>query len=188
MSRNVNQYWFIINYYEILSVTKSLVRLSTMLSSPIRFRQRSTNDVKALRRQWWKQFHHSSVILVTNDNVRCRWWRSLRPITCTDSHQLLFNPCHTEFNLENMKMHLRFYHFKPYTSWRCSLFCSLWYWSHPALQWRHNEGHDVSNHRHLDFLLNRMLRHKSQKTSKLRVTGLCEGNSPVTGGFPDKGQ
>ena len=25
---------------------------------------------------------------------------------------------------------------------------------------------------------------KSKKTSKLRVTGLCEGNSPVTGDFP----
>ena len=27
-------------------------------------------------------------------------------------------------------------------------------------------------------------RHRSRKTSKLRVTGLCEGNSPVTGEFP----
>ena len=27
-------------------------------------------------------------------------------------------------------------------------------------------------------------RHKSKKTSKLRVTGLCEGNSPVNGEFP----
>ena len=27
-------------------------------------------------------------------------------------------------------------------------------------------------------------RHRSKKTSKLRVTGLCAGNSPVTGEFP----
>ena len=27
-------------------------------------------------------------------------------------------------------------------------------------------------------------RHRSKKTSKLRVTGLCEGNSPVTDEFP----
>ena len=47
-----------------------------------------------------------------------------------------------------------------------------------ALQWRHNERDGVSNHR-----LNRLFRRKSKKTSKLRVTGLCEGNSPVTGGF-----
>ena len=29
-------------------------------------------------------------------------------------------------------------------------------------------------------------RHRSKKTSKLRVTGLCEGNSPVAGEFPAK--
>ena len=33
-------------------------------------------------------------------------------------------------------------------------------------------------------LLNRLFRHKSKKTSKLRVTGICEGNSSVTGDFP----
>ena len=30
-------------------------------------------------------------------------------------------------------------------------------------------------------------RRRSKKTSKLRVTGLCEGNSPVTGEFPAQG-
>ena len=33
-------------------------------------------------------------------------------------------------------------------------------------------------------LFNRVFRRRSKKTSKLRVTGLCEGNSPVTGEFP----
>ena len=33
-------------------------------------------------------------------------------------------------------------------------------------------------------LLNRLLRCRSTKTSKLRVTGLCERNSPMTGEFP----
>ena len=52
------------------------------------------------------------------------------------------------------------------------------------LQWRHN-GHDgVSNHQPHDCLLNRLFRRGAKKTSKLRVTGLCEGNSPVTGEFP----
>ena len=52
------------------------------------------------------------------------------------------------------------------------------------LQWRHN-GHDgVWNHQHHHCLLNRLLRRRSKKTSKLRVTGLCAGNSPVTGEFP----
>ena len=53
-----------------------------------------------------------------------------------------------------------------------------------TLQWRHNERDGVSNHQHHDCLLNRLFRRTSKKTSKLRVTGLCVGNSPVTGEFP----
>ena len=53
-----------------------------------------------------------------------------------------------------------------------------------ALQWRHNGRDDVSNHQPHDCLLNRFFRRRSKKTSKLRVTGLCAGNSPVTGEFP----
>ena len=49
-----------------------------------------------------------------------------------------------------------------------------------ALQWHHNGCDNVSNHRCLDYLLNRLFRRRSKKTSKLRVTGLCEGNSPMT--------
>ena len=52
------------------------------------------------------------------------------------------------------------------------------------LQWRHNEHDGVSNNQPHDCLLNRLFRHRSQKTPKLRVTGLCVGNSPVTGEFP----
>ena len=53
-----------------------------------------------------------------------------------------------------------------------------------TLQWRHNERDGVSNHQPHDYLLNRLFRRWSMKTSKLRVTGLCAGNSPVTGEFP----
>ena len=53
-----------------------------------------------------------------------------------------------------------------------------------TLQWRHNERDGVSNHQRLDCLLNRLFRGRSKKTLKLRVTGLCERNPPVTGGFP----
>ena len=55
-----------------------------------------------------------------------------------------------------------------------------------SLQWRHNERNGVSNHRRYDCLLNRLFRRRSKKTSKLRVTGLCEGNPPVTRGFPSQ--
>ena len=57
----------------------------------------------------------------------------------------------------------------------------LWHTAHcKTLQWRHNEGDGVSNHQPHDCLLNRLFRRRSKKTSKLLVTGLCEGNSPVT--------
>ena len=46
------------------------------------------------------------------------------------------------------------------------------------------ERDGVSNHRPHNCLLNRLFRSSSKQTSKLRVTGLCEGNSPVTGEFP----
>ena len=51
------------------------------------------------------------------------------------------------------------------------------------MHWRHN---GASNHRRLHCLLNRLCRRRSKKISKLRVTDLCEGNSPVTGGFPSQ--
>ena len=40
------------------------------------------------------------------------------------------------------------------------------------------------SHQRLDCILNRLFRCRSKKIPKLRVTGLCEGNSPVTGEFP----
>ena len=74
------------------------------------------------------------------------------------------------------------------------LFCfflfsqNTWYWVLPilrdSLQWRHNGRDGVSNHQPHDCLLNHLFRHRSKKTSKLRVTGLCAGNSPGTGEFP----
>ena len=56
--------------------------------------------------------------------------------------------------------------------------------SHFSLRWRHNHHDSVSNHQPHDCLLNRLFIRRSKKTSKLRVTGLCAGNSPGTGEFP----
>ena len=53
-----------------------------------------------------------------------------------------------------------------------------------SLQWRHNGRDGVSNHQPHHCLLNRLFKCRSKKTSKLRVTGLCAGNSPGTGEFP----
>ena len=48
-----------------------------------------------------------------------------------------------------------------------------------TLQWRHNEHDGISNHQPHDCLLKRLFRVQIKETSKLHVTGHCEGNSPV---------
>ena len=55
-----------------------------------------------------------------------------------------------------------------------------------ALQWCHNEHDGISNHWRLCCLRNCLFRCRSKKTSKFHVTGLCDGNSPVTGEFPSQ--
>ena len=53
-----------------------------------------------------------------------------------------------------------------------------------TLQWRYNGRDGISNHQPHDCLLNRLCRRRPKKTSKLRVTSHCGGNSPVTCKFP----
>ena len=63
------------------------------------------------------------------------------------------------------------------------MFCSY----HPgvlSLHWRDNERDGVFNHRRIDCLLSRFFRLRSKKISRLRLTVLWEGNSPVTAEFP----
>ena len=52
-----------------------------------------------------------------------------------------------------------------------------------TLQWRHIEPDGASNHQPHDCLLHHLFRRRSKKTWKLSVTGLCAGNSLVTGEF-----
>ena len=65
----------------------------------------------------------------------------------------------------------------------CSIKGTVWE-AKVSLHWRHNNHDGVSNHQPYGCLLNRLFRHRSKKTSKLLVTGLCVGNSPGTGEFP----
>ena len=68
----------------------------------------------------------------------------------------------------------------PVVYWAFQYFSAItWF----LLQWRHNGRDSVSNHQPHDCLLNRLSIRRSKKTSKLHVTGLCEGNSPGTGEF-----
>ena len=55
------------------------------------------------------------------------------------------------------------------------------------LHWRHNDHDSVSNHQPHGCLLKRFFRRRSKKTSKVRVTGLCVGNSPGPVNSPHKG-
>ena len=57
----------------------------------------------------------------------------------------------------------------------------------PSLWWRHNDHDSVSNHQPHECLLDRLFRRSSKKTSKLRVTGFCVGNSPGPVNSPHKG-
>ena len=73
--------------------------------------------------------------------------------------------------------------------WKCQWACiipssSLWF---HVIQWRHKKRNGVSNHQPHDCFLKRFFRCKTKKTSKLHVTGLCEGNSPVPVNSPHKG-
>ena len=53
-----------------------------------------------------------------------------------------------------------------------------------TLQWRHNGHGSVPNHQPHHCILNCLFRCRSKKTSKICVTGLCVGNSPLIGEFP----
>ena len=84
--------------------------------------------------------------------------------------------------------------FVVYLYWYLPLFCHGngtldWQvrhqWSNTdALQWRHNGCDTVSNHQPRECFLIHLIRQRSKKTSKLRVTGLGAGNSLETGEFP----
>ena len=71
------------------------------------------------------------------------------------------------------------------SDWPHDMWCVYWQLCYnDTLQWRHNGCDGVSNHQPHYCLLSRLFRCRSKKISKLRVTGLCAGNSLVTGEFP----
>ena len=57
-------------------------------------------------------------------------------------------------------------------------------WTNEILQWRHNGRDGVLNYQSHHCLLNRLFWRGWKKARKIRVTGLCAGNSMVTGEFP----
>ena len=71
-------------------------------------------------------------------------------------------------------------------NWTVCIPCLRTELRHKTLECHHNGRDSVSNHQPHDCLLNRLLRCRSKKTSKLRVTGLCSGNSPGPVNSPHK--
>ena len=69
------------------------------------------------------------------------------------------------------------------TQWFMNGFPDSEFWN-STLRWRHNGRDSVSNHQPHGCLLKGLFRRRSRKTSKLRVTDLCVGNSPGNGEFP----
>ena len=66
-----------------------------------------------------------------------------------------------------------------YSLWKISLKLSLLFQTtHAALHWRHDDHDGASNHQAHGCLFNCLFGRWSKKTSKLRVAGLCAGNSP----------
>ena len=65
--------------------------------------------------------------------------------------------------------------------------CSINYGMDFILQWLQSHHGGVSNHQPHGCLGNRLFRRRSNKTSKLRVTDLCAGNSPGPVNSPYKG-
>ena len=96
-----------------------------------------------------------------------------------DTYSIIIPPRHLSYNMKTLSIHVSLNtqthtqnHHRKYTGGTVSF------------QWRYNERDCVSNHQPHGCLLNRLFRCRSKKTSKLRVTGLGERNSPVTGEFP----
>ena len=71
-----------------------------------------------------------------------------------------------------------------YVVWHILYCCSFELLLDMTLLWRHNGCDGVSLHQPHECLLNRSSRCRSKKTLRIRVTGLCAGNSPQTGEFP----
>ena len=84
----------------------------------------------------------------------------------------------------------------PIFNAKCGITCVRWAWylndaaeikQKGTLRWSRHESKGLSSHRRLDGLLNLLFRCRSKKTSKLRVTVLCEGNHRWTVDSPHKG-
>ena len=104
------------------------------------------------------------------------WYTEVSIISTRASRQSIYLRIRPENKIFEIKQN-------AFCQTRMAVFC-ICELSAVILQWCHNGREGVSNHEPRGCLLNRLFGHRSKKTSKLRVTGVCAGNSPVTGEFP----
>ena len=122
-------------------------------------------------------FSRSSLLLLMEDTVR------QKPLSCVS---------HTRMSWNCFPTKVYYFHECLLTQFWLFTLNKCMYWHQTSrkplprspLQLRHNGRDSASNHQPQDCLLNRLFGRRSKKTSKLRVIGLCAGNSPVTGEFP----
>ena len=98
-----------------------------------------------------------------------------------ETHTLIINSQWRSKQQENIITQWQHYY---YVSYVISTVSVSWRQETSSLQWRHNERDGISNHWRPHCLLHCRFRRVSKKILKLRVTGLCAGNSPVTVEFP----
>ena len=129
--------------------------------------------------------HCSYVIIFQKASVSPYLWnRACRALFAADVVNRVINYSVFTNNLIPYVYRLPRPKFRLYSSSVMQQTCWVWKYSTSSSLWRHNGGDGVSNHRPHDCLFNRLFRRRSKKTSKLRVTGLCVGNSPGIGEFP----
>ena len=129
----------------------------------------------------WTRRHFDEIVMTTY--TRCRVVNA-RFIQCRTSRHFHSIEWQVQASIvrtvSRFFFHLGKYKLKSYFSFHVNVenFVDMISGCRHPLQWRHNERDSVPNHQPHDCLLNRLFRRRSKKTSKLRVTGLCAGNSP----------
>ena len=129
-------------------------------------------DFRLAPSQWETSLQSNAVSHWLGANLESALWY----IVCSNAIIMLINEDHwVHFELTKDT------HTSPSLGW--AMGCLMYFL---PLQWSHNEHVSASNHLRLNCLLNCWFRRRSRKASKLRVTGLCTGNSSVTHVFPEQ--
>ena len=129
---------------------------------------------------WVWHYVHVNIKKVFH-TLRCIWKIILMPVAYYDAcYFITFRPEWKTSLASLINRTCKRYDWFEY----CVMFNHMKHSSRYALRWRHNGRDSVPSHQPHDCLLNRLFRRRSKKASKLRVTGLCAGNSPGTGEFP----